>query len=39
MKAKFKSLVLYSDRDSLTDEIESEDLYQDLKNNDALYQE
>ena len=39
MKAFFKTLVLYSDTDSLIYEVESEDMYEDLNNNDAIYQE
>ena len=39
MKPNFRTLVLYSDTDSLTYEIESEDLYEDLKNNQAINQE
>ena len=39
MKANFKTLVLSSDTDSLIYEIESKDLYEDLKNNDAVCQD
>ena len=39
MKANFKTLVLYSDTDSLICKIELENLFEDLKNNDAIYQE
>ena len=39
MKANFKTLVLFSDRDSLSYEIESEGLNEVLKNSEANYQE
>ena len=39
MKPNFRTPVLYSDTDSLIYEIESHDLYEDLKNNQAINQE
>ena len=39
MEANFETLVLYSDTESLIYETESEDLYKNLNNNDAFYQE
>ena len=39
MKPNFRTLVLYSDTDSLIYGIESDDLYEDLKNNQAINQE
>ena len=39
MKPNFRALVLYSDTDSLIYEIESDDLYEDLKNNQAINKE
>ena len=39
IRANFKTLVLYSNTDSSNYEIESVDLYEDLNNNDAIYQE
>ena len=39
MKPNFKTLVLYSDTDSLIFEIESEDLYKNLKENESIYNE
>ena len=36
MKPNFRNLVLYSDTDSLIYEIESDDLYENLKNNQAI---
>ena len=39
MKQNFRTLVLYSDTDSLNYEIESEDLYADLKQNEQVHPE
>ena len=39
MKPNFRTLVLYSDTDSLIYEIELDDLYEGLKNNQAINQE
>ena len=39
MKSNFRTLVLYSDTDSLIYEIESEDLYADLKQNEQVHPE
>ena len=39
MKPNFKTLVLYSDTDSLIYEIESDDLYKNLKENESIYNE
>ncbi|MEO1764424.1 MAG: hypothetical protein AAFR83_21250 [Cyanobacteria bacterium J06629_18] len=39
MKPNFKTLVLYSDTDSLIYEIESEDLYENLRENKQVYPE
>ena len=39
MKPNIRTLVLYSDTDSLIYEIESEDLYADLKQNEQVHPE
>ena len=39
MKPTFRTLVLYSDTDSSIYDIESDDLYEDLKNNQTINQE
>ena len=39
MKPNFRTLLLYSDTDSLIYEIESEDLYADLKQNKQVHPE